>query len=215
MRVNGACVQSIAKIAAVIGAAGFSAALGTHALLQTIGSLGAGAAVFERHEHGAVGPTMFVELALLLALAFIAIREIRATHGAIARDARIPVGRIRFGALALGIALVATATLFGMEVSESAQAATGLGWLGGSLFPGAPVLALTIAAVFGALKFVLDGRVAGLERLIELFSKIFVAIAAFADRPLLVHRRPVPLPIAVRSGFGRSAGLRAPPRFHY
>jgi hypothetical protein len=186
----------------------------THEVLQLIAAVGLGAPSFAAHEHAAVRPVAIVEIALVLCCGAAAVRDVLATRGQ---------SHYRRGPLAgtctrqlplwtLGVSGVAVLTLFGMEYAECGSAAFGLGWLGGALVPGAPVLAAAVAGAVGALRVTLLGWNAAFERLIAIFAAglAHLIAARFSPAPVRQTRRRRRL-TAQMTPCARHAGLRAPP----
>ncbi len=191
---------------------GLGAALLAHETLRAIASLRLGAPSFAAHEHGALGPVAWVETVLALWIVLSALSDAFDARRSprYRREPRARVGdHLRSSG---GIAIVAIATLFGMEFVESGSAAFGYGWLGGALFPGAFVLTFAIAAAAWLLHFVSAGRVAGFERLVALFAAVISQLIGITGSGRLPRRPRASLRIAVATApCARHAGLRAPP----
>jgi hypothetical protein len=202
------------RFQAFVAALGLSAALVAHETLRAIAALHWGAASFAEHEHTALAPTLCVEIVLAVWLVAVAVGDALRGRGTICyRRASFAAPRwVDSVPPSVAIAAIAALGLFGMEYSESGTAALGFGWIGGSLTPGALVLAAAIGAAISLMRFALAGRMAAFERLIALF-------AAALDR-FIVQDRALPRPasrrfstrvIAPEAPCSRHAGLRAPP----
>lgn len=193
---------------AAIPALGLAAALAAHEALLGIATLRLGAPSYAAHAHSSVGPALVIELTLVVLLAVIGIREALRDGPAVYSR---PVAQPAVILGAFGISIVAVATLFGMEFSESGKAALGLGWIGAQALPGFLILAAAIASSIAGYGVIADGRIKAFERLIALFFTI-VSVLVAAARPCLCGRVSRPkLALCRLLPCARHAGLRAPP----